>query len=407
MKTLAAADERIVSRWQWRSLAIGVVALAVLVVAAPASRAQFFRAYLAAYLFWLGLTLGSMALVMIYHLTGGAWGFLIRRVLEAGMRTLPLMALLLVPIAYGVGDLYLWAQPSAVAGDGALQHTRAYLNPTFFWIRSAAYFGTWWLLTYLLGSVARRQDRTGDQRLTPWLRTLSGFGLLAYGVGMNFASVDWVMSLQTPFHSTILGPLMAAGHLLSALALTAIVLCWLAARRPVAQVISPDVVNDLASLLFALLVVWAYMVWFQFMLIWIADLPTDVIWYLARATGGWQWVAWALCGFGFVVPLTALLLRRVKRDLTAVARVAGLILFAQLVYAYYLVMPAFGHTSIGEHWMDFVMPIGLGGVWLSCFLWQLGRDGVLPQADFNQNEAVRLRDEHQRQLVAEEALAHG
>ncbi|HEY1785893.1 MAG TPA: hypothetical protein VGG30_10105, partial [Pirellulales bacterium] len=195
MKALSAADDRTLSLWQWRSLVVGIVALVGPIVAAPASPAQFFRAYLSAYLFWLGLTLGSMGLVMIYHLTGGAWGFLIRRVLEAGMRTLPLMALAFLPIAFGIGELYLWARPEIVAGDEALQNLQGYLNPTFFWIRSAAYLVTWCLLSYLVGSASRRQDRSRSQRLTPWVRTLSGFGLVAYGLGMNFASVDWVMSL--------------------------------------------------------------------------------------------------------------------------------------------------------------------------------------------------------------------
>ena len=164
---------------------------------------------------------------------------------------------------------------------------------------------------------------------------------MIYGISLHFAAVDWGMSLQPVFHSTIWGPLFATGQLLSALAFALVVLAWLVRRPPLAEVASLKVRNDLGSLLLTLLIVWAYMAWFQFMLIWIANLPVDVIWYLPRASGGWQWVMWAIVVFHLSVPFFLLLMRPVKRNSTAVAWIAGLILFMQLVFMYYQVMPGF------------------------------------------------------------------
>jgi hypothetical protein len=263
----------------------------------------------------------------------------------------------------------------------------------------------WSLVAGTLDRCSRRQAASGSQQFVPWLRTLSGLGLLTYGVGMNFATVDWVMSLQFPFHSTILGPLMAAGHLLSALAFSILILARLSRRAPVAQVVSPAAVNDLGSLLFAFLVIWSYMVWFQYMLIWIADLPTDVMWYLPRSRGGWQWVAYALLVTAFGIPLSVLLVRRWKRDLNLLARIAALILLTQLAYDFYLVIPAFPDGTIVDNWMDFLMPVGLGGIWVAAFLWQLDRQSYLPRNDFNQNEAIQLRHKYDRQVLRDQALA--
>jgi hypothetical protein len=407
VRMLVAADRAHLNTWKWRALAAGLISLAVALAASPGNLAPFVQAYLPPYLFSLGLALGSLALLMIYHLTGGAWGFLIRRILEAGTRTLPLLALLFLPIAGNVQELYPWAQWASGAGDHAQRHVQPYLNANWFCARAAAYFAVWLAVSFAIDRTARQQDSGGNGHLNERLRTLSGVGLSAYGVSLNFASVDWIMSLQFPFHSTIIGPLMASGHLLTALAFSILVLDCLSARPPLARVISPDAVNDLGSLLFAFVVVWSYMVWFQFMLIWIANLPTDVIFYVPRSEGGWQWVAWTLFVLAFLAPLLLLLLRKVKRNSVALGRVSAPILATQLVYDFYLVAPSYSQSTAGGGWLMFVVPIGVCGLWLSCFLWQFGRLAVLPQYDFNQNEALRLRHKNEHEALLEEEWVHG
>ncbi len=303
------------------------------------SATTFFRVYLAAYLFWLGIALGSMVLLMVYHLTGGSWGLVIRRILEAATRTLPLLAVLFLPIALGIGYLYPWAQPEVVAGSPKLQYQQFYLNPTFFWIRAAVYFALWITTAFVLSSWSRKEDQTGDPRLAWKNRRLSGPAAVGYGVSLHFAAVDWGMSLQPVFHSTIWGPLFASSQLLSALAFALVVLARLIDRPPLGEVASLKVRNDLGSLLFTLLILWAYMAWFQFMIVWIANMPVDIVWYMPRASAAWKGVMWAIFVLNFAVPFFLLLLRSVKRSSNRMAWIAGLILLMQLVFMYYQIVP--------------------------------------------------------------------
>jgi hypothetical protein len=395
------------TRWQRLSLGIGIAALLVCAVAAPWSPAQFFRAYLVAYLFFLGIALGSMVLLMAYYLTGGSWGLLIRRILEAGMRTLPLLAILFLPVACGIGYLYPWAQPQVVAASEKLQYQQFYLCPAYFWIRAAVYFALWTALGYVLSSWSRREDATGNPRLAWKCLKLSGFGAVLYGVSIHFAAIDWGMSLQPAFHSSIWGPMFATSQLLSAFSFALIVLAFCIGRPPLAEVASLKVRNDLASLLFTILILWAYMAWFQFMLIWISNLPVDVIWYLPRTSAFWKAAIWAIFAFGFAVPFCLLLMRPIKRNSAAVAWIAGLILFVQLVFMEYQIMPGLSDGGLGEHWMDFLMPFGLGGLWLAEYLRQLGRLPLLAPNDYNREAALHLRRLDEEEAAREETLAYG
>jgi hypothetical protein len=404
---LSAADRAETARWQRRSLGVGLAALAVCALGALADPGQFFRAYLTAYLFFLGIGLGSMAILMIYHLTGGAWGFLIRRVLEAGMRTLPLLALLFLPIAFGLAYLYPWARPELVAASKELQHKTFYLAPRLFWLRAAAYFVLWLGLAWCFSAWSRREDRDAEARLSWRYVKLSGLGAVLYGVSIHFAAVDWLMSLHPVFHSTIFGPLVALGQLLSAQAFALVVLAWLAARAPVDEVISRKAMRDLGSLLLVFTVTWAYLVWFQYMLVWIANLRVDVIWFLPRGSGGWLWVAWAIFLLHFVVPFFLLLMRPVKESPIAVAWVAGLLLVMQLVFMNYQVLPAFEGGYVHQHWMDLILPLGIGGIWLAWFLRKLGGWPVLAEHDANREAALYLRELDLEEAAREEAIAHG
>lgn len=407
MSTLPAERRQELDRVQYGALLAGVAFLVVCIIGAFFSPQQFFRAYLTAYLFWLGLPLGSMSILMIYHLTGGAWGFLIRRILEAGMRTMPLMVLLFIPIAFGVRYLYIWTDLDKMTSPAMRQQVRFYLNEPFFYCRAAGYFILWNALAYALNYLSRKQDESGDLRLLTWLERASGPGLVVYGVTITFASIDWAMSLQPAFRSTIYGPVFAASELLSAHAFAVIVLAWLIARPPLAAVYSKEAFIDLGSLLFTFLIVWAYVLFFQFMLIWIANLRYDNIWLLARVRGGWQWVAWALFVLAFAVPFFLLLMRGIKTDPRSLAQVGWLLLFMQLVFMYFQIMPFFPGTHIGQHWMDFLTPVGVGGLWLAFFCWQLKRAPMLPRHDVNAPAAAHLHHLDQEQRAREEALHHG
>ncbi len=390
-----------------RSLMIGIVMWAAFIAGGLFDPDQFFRAYLAAYLFYFGIAIGSMALLMIYHVTGGAWGFLIRRILEAGMRTLPLCALGFVPICFGVEHIYLWAQPAEVAASELIRSQQIYMNVPFFCGRAAGFFALWLLIAYGLSAWSRAQDRTGDQRLARRLDGLSGIGLVIYGVTIHFASIDWIMSLQPAFHSTIFGPLVASGQLLSAHAVALIVFAGLCRSAPMHEIISPKAINDLGNLLLTFVIVWTYMCWFQYMLIWIANLPADVIWYMPRLRDGWQWVALALLVFHFAIPFLLLLLRSVKQNVPMLASVAALVSFMQLVFMDYQILPVFHALRLREHWMDVVAPLALGGIWSSWFLSRLDSRPLLPAHDLNKLIAAHLRRTDEQEAAWEEALSHG
>ena len=256
--------------------------------------AQFFRAYLAAYTFCLGITLGGMAILMLSHLTGGAWAYLIRRILEAQMSTLPLMALMFIPLVFGLEPLYLWARPELVAADPQLHAQQFWLNKPFFLIRAAIYFAIWLLIAFALAARSRRQERTGDPSLPGNSCGSARSGLVLYGTTIHFAAFDWLEMLQPNYHSTIFPHVGGVEPALFGAAFALVVLVALSLRSEAASVVSRHVLIDLGNILLAFLIICAYMLWFQFMLGWIANQPADALWFLPRVNGGWRGVAWAI-----------------------------------------------------------------------------------------------------------------
>lgn len=393
-------------RWRWLSLVAGIASLLPCAIGAGWYPEQFFRAYLAAYQFFLGVTLGCWVIFMIYCLTGGAWGYLIRRIVEAAMRTLPLVAVLFTPIAFGIGYIYVWAKPGVLESLPNLRHLQIYLNPPFFWGRVAFYFIVWTAIAYFMQAWSRRQEETADLRYAGRQGWLAGPALVIYGITTMFAAVDWEMSLQPAFRSSLFGAVFALGQVVEGLAFAVLMLCLLAQRTPLRHLIAPQALGDLASLLFGFLLIWCYAYFFQFMLIWIADLPNEVIWYLVRGRGGWNWVGLALFLLLFVAPFFLLLMRSIKRNPRPLGAVAGLIFFMRLVCVYDDYMPNFPGASIGQHWMDFLMPIGIGGLWFAFFLWQLTRYFLLAAHDESRESALHLHHVHLQEAAREGVLHH-
>ncbi len=395
------------ARWMRVALVIGVVGSAAIVAGGLFDPPQFFRAYLAAWLFCLDFALGSLAILCIYHLTGGAWGFLIRRILEGAVRTLPLLALGFLPIALGLRFLYPFASPDAVAGSELLQQQRIYMNVPFFWIRAAIYFTGWLATGYLMQRWSLLEDRTGDHRFTHRLNSLSAAAAVFYGISLHFAATDWVLALQPAYHSTIAGPLLASQQLLSSLALAVILFVTLARRPPLASIPGPKTCNDLGNLLLTFVVLWSYMLWFEFMLIWIANMQVDVVWYGPRTEGAWRWIAVGLALFQFAIPCVLLLQRAVKRRPALLRWVAALCLLMQLIFVHFQVLPAFRPATIGDWWMSLVAPLGLGGLWFAYFLFQMRPLPLVARHDRNGWEALRLRETDEHEAQWEESLIHG
>jgi hypothetical protein len=402
----AGMTDALIGRWRWSSLMIGVVASAACIVGAWFDLEQFMRAYLYTYLFLLGLSLGGLALVMIHHLTGGAWGFVIRRTAEAQMKMLPLMALLFLPIAVGLRHVYPWGAVRVENAGTAASFWAHYLEPRFFYLRAAAYFAAWLILAVLMNAWSRRQDDLPDARTYWRAYKASGFGLVVLGVSLHFAAMDWIMSLQSGFTSTIFGPLIFSSQLVSSYALCVFFFCWLIDRPEFENIVSGKLMNDLGSLLFTLLTLWAYMAWFQYMLIWIADVPHGNVWYLVRWRGAWGRAESIVIVFQFVIPFVLLLFRIVKQSRRGLAWVSAIIFVGQLVFMYYNVVPIFVAPRWTDHWMDLVMPLGLGGIWFAGYLWTLSRRQLLPANDLNYSQAILLRELDLEEMARAETVAH-
>lgn len=369
------------ARLQRRSLVVGVAALALCLAAAPIDPQQFFQSYLQAYLFWIGISLGCLAILMLHHMVGGSWGLPVRRLLEAGGGTLPLMALLFVPILVGMRALYVWARPEAVAADPLLQLKSPYLNAPAFGVRALIYFAIWIAIGQLLSRWSLEQDRTADRSLTGRLRALSGPGLVLYGLTATFSAIDWAMSLEPAWHSTMYGMIFMASHGLQALAFV-IVVAWLLARRgPLSGVASPPRFHDLGNLTLAFVLLWTYTAFSQFLIIWAENLTDEVPWYLHRTHGGWQGIAIALIALQFAVPFLLLLSRITKRSAALLSVVAAGILVMRLVDYFWLVAPTFHPAALRVHWMDLVAPVGIGGIWLTVFLGRLKGRSLVPLHD--------------------------
>ncbi|NIR50805.1 hypothetical protein GWO43_19560 [candidate division KSB1 bacterium] len=374
---------------QTRALVIGLLALALCVVGAIMSPVQFFRSYLFAYLFWIGIVLGSFALVALHHLVGGGWGFAIQRLLESSSWTLPLMVLLIAPLFFGMQELYIWARSDVVAVDAVLQQKEKYLNVPFFWIRTGAYFIIWMLFIAFLNKWSKDQDRTADASITSKLQKISGPAILLYVLTVTFSSIDWVMSLDPHWFSTIFGFVFVIGQALLTLAFAIVVVVMLSDYKPLSDVLARKHFHDLGNLMMAFVLLWAYISVSQFIIIWSGNLPEEIPWYLHRLHGGWQWLALAIVIFHFALPFILLLSRRTKQRKQLLFKVALAMIFMRLVDLFWIVAPNFHPEQISVHWMDVLAPIGIGGIWLAAFIWNLKDKPLLPLNDPRLKEAFQ------------------
>jgi len=350
---------------------------------------RFFPSYLFACMFALGLALGCQAVLMLQHVTGGAWGIPIRRSLEAATRTLPVIALLFVPLLFGLKTLYEWARPEEVAHDPILTHKAAYLNVPFFLVRAAVCFAAWMAFMYFLSRWSREQDEGPKPGLTRRLQLLSSAGLVAYGLTITFFSIDWVMSLEPHWYSTMYGVLFIAGQSLSGLAFVIALTVVLSRFAPLSQFVKPNHLHDLGKLMLAFVMFWAYVSFSQYLIIWSGNLPEEIPWYLRRLHGGWGWFGIAIVLLHFLLPFLLLLPASANRNPRILVGVAALIVCMRLVEVFWYVRPATsppGHLTL--HWMDLAAPVGVLGLWLFLFLGQLLRRPLLPVNDPEFREAL-------------------
>lgn len=383
-----------VSRVQQRALIVGVVFTLLLAVGFFLDRRQFFHAYLFGFSFWAGISIGSLALLMLQHLTGGGWGLVIRRVLEASTRTLPLILILFLPIVLGAHWIYSWTDAHELAKHPVLIEKSKYLNLPFFTVRAAIYFAIWLALAFFLNRWSLLQDRTADRRFTKRMRVLSGPGMVLFVFTVTFASIDWFMSLDPEWSSTIYGFIFVAAWALSALAFTVAVMAALAKHAPVSNIVGQSHFQDLGKLLLTLVMLWSYFAFSQFLIIWSGNLPEEIRWYHPRIHGTWGAIALAVIILHFAFPFLFLLSRSFKRDSGKLVIVAILILVMRLFDLFWMIAPNFTGEHFQISWMDVVAPIGMGGLWLGVFAWALTKRPLIPINDPLYETALKQKHAH-------------
>jgi len=359
------------SEMRSKAFIVGITGLVLCAIGAYLEPKQFFISYLFGYVFWLGLALGCFGFLMIHHLTGGRWGFPVRRFYEAGIMTLPLMALLFIPICFGLQYLYVWTDARAVAANPTLQHRSEYMTPAGFMIRAAIFLALWSGAALSMNKWSLQQDGTTDIDPTRKLRTLSGPGILLYPLTATFVLVDWILSLEPDWFSTMFLVLIVIGQMLSGLAFSILLLAWFRKCDPYAGIVTESHFHHLGMLLFAFIMLWTYMAFSQLLIIYSGNLPHEIAWYTHRVAGDWIVVVWILILFHFSIPFFLLLSRDIKRNANILATLAFVVLIAHLVNDYWLIAPSFSPTGIHLHWLDIAAPAGVGGIWLAAFAHRL------------------------------------
>jgi hypothetical protein len=385
-----------------KALIAGGVGIAGCAIGFLLDAPNFYRAWLIAYMLFLGIALGSTALMMIQHLSGGTWG-IFRRIFEASSRTLPLLAILFLPIVFGMHELYPWTHADLVEHDHVLQQKAPYLNTGFFLVRAAIYFASWIALSMVLNKLSLRQD-SGDASVNMPIQRISGAGLVIYALTITFAGIDWIMSLNPHWYSTLFGFLIMGGQGLSALSFTVVIAAMLMPREPLEGWLKQSHFHDLGKLMFAFVMLWAYFNFSQYLLTYAANLVEETPYMITRTHHGWEYLALFLVSFHFAVPWLLLLSRERKRNPRRLVLVALWLLFMRFADLFMMVSPEFAatggnlhaHTGEGEHvshffihWLDLAAPLGIGGLWLWMFFTQLGRRPLFASGDPYLREALQ------------------
>lgn len=393
-----------VDRSRGRALIVGGLFAVLAIIGAVVNIRLFMQAYLVAFMFWLGVTLGCLVLLMLQYCSGGNWGIIGRRFWEAAIKTLPLMFLLWLPLVFGMKIIFPWThmKPEELVPDRA----RFWLNPTLFVVRGIIYFLLWGLWAWRLNNWSRTEEegRSTPQRFVS-IQNFSGAGIVMYGLTITFASVDWIMSLNPMWWSTVWGMVFMVGEALTAFAFTIWLLAQLSPIEPMRRIFKTDFFHDYGKLMFAFVVLWAYLSFSQWLVIWQANISEEIRWYLDRVHGHWKIVATGLIFLHFVLPFAIMLSRNLKRQPRKLMWMAVWIMLVRLVDLFWLVQPSFHTPGIVQHGntdtlapitasvilMNVVNILAIGGIWLTVFFWHLNKRAILPVRDPHFVEMVEAK----------------
>jgi hypothetical protein len=341
---------------------------------------QFLRSYLIGFWLWFGAGAACLLILMTQFLTGGAWGVMIRRQCEAGAKTLYVMCFGFLPLLIWCQKLYWWTTPAGTA-DKVIQAKALYLNVPFLWVRTGIYAAFLIGITYLLTSLSKKEDETKSLSVSAQLASYSAPGVLIFFILMTFCSIDFMMTLEPYWYSTIYGFMMIIGWVLTALAVIIANTTFLQKEEPMHHGLTPRHYHDLGKLLFAMVMLWAYLNFSQLIITWSGNLPTEIVWYIKRWNGGWGWVAMILLIGHFVLPFLLLISQPAKKNPAFIRVVACYLVVVHAVDVYSLVEPNFTSWQKPQFtlsWLDIASPIAFGGLWLALFFRNLPGMPLLP-----------------------------
>ncbi len=369
MATISSQVKSNMALVQKLSFGMGVLGLCISGALFGFQRKEFFESYLIAYIYFFAIGSGSLALLMIQHVAGGAWGFSIRRLLEAGSRTLLLLAVLFVPLLFGLPDIYQWARPDALK-DRIIELKSGYLNVPFFLIRQAIFFAIWIGLAYSLSYFSKKEDETGDESIGWWFKAISGPGLVVFAITVGLTSVDWAMSVDVHWYSSMYPVLFAFGCILSAMIFHIVAMILLYQGGDLEKYLTKNYLRDFGSFLLGFIIFWTYLTFSQFLLIWCANIKEEVPYYINRISGGWQIVTIVLAVGHFALPFLFLLRRETKRVRSSLLIAACFMLIMRFTDYLYLLGPSFSPKHFHLPVSQVTCLIGIGGLWLSYFIYQ-------------------------------------
>jgi hypothetical protein len=357
---------------------LGIVGCVILGLGNPK---QFFFSWLVAFLFCMSLALGALFFVLIQYAAQGGWGIVLRRIGETTFATIPVMALLFVPVLFGLHDLYEWTHHEVVEQDLLLHWKEPYLNQPFFLIRAFLFFGLWSFMAIVYYRGSRGQDSTGDPAVSARLRKFAGPGIIVLALTQTFASIDWIMSLTPHWYSTMFGVYFFAGSFIGFIALLSVVAVGMRSAKLLDAVITAEHMQDIGKLLFAFTVFWSYIAFSQFFLIWYANIPEETIWYKARLEGSWSTVSVLLMAGHFAAPFFYLMGRAVKRRNATLALGGVWLLVMHFVDLHWQVMPVLHPEGFSPHLLDVTAVLAVGGSFVAAGSWLMRRSALVPLRD--------------------------
>jgi hypothetical protein len=356
---------------------------------------QFFQSYLVAFFFGFSITVGAALFTMIQHLTGSAWSVPVRRIMETIMMSYPVLALLFIPLAFGVHSLYEWSHPEFVAKELLKLKVpvyELYLNPKFFYVRAIAYFSIWTFWAWRLYSNSRSQDSTKALLPTFSNERWSAPGMLVFFLTSSLASVDWVMSLNPHWYSTMFGVYCMAGGAWAFFALLTFIFLRFRSIGIMAKSVTVEHYHDLGKWMFALTLFWAYIAFSQYMLIWYANLPEETIFFKMRRTGTWEAVSGVLLFGHFILTFLVLLARNSKRNLNVLRFATVWILIMHYIDIYWLVMPNFQKRGIAPSWVDLAAIVAVMSSLALAFWMRLHKSVIAPVGDPRFKKGLELQN---------------